>query len=746
MPTLGRLHITLLLLAIANMLPAIAAEDAWGILAIAIAAAGLSCAYAWWTNGARFPRWILHLVVVTATCHLLYEMFYPQTEATVHIVDLAHFIALLCCCKFFELHTYRDAGLVALISFLLMIISALVSASLIFGAVVVLDLTAGLAWIITFHTRRQAAAVQQRGQAALAATIGSTTGNEVRSTGDARLGPLRTALTCCFTVSLVGAIVFVSMPRGLSFGVFGRMRGSSLATVTGLSDVVELSSHAVIEDPSPVMRVRYTRGGLALTDASLVPYMRALTFGRYYQGQWRRTPTAYPQHITDTSAGRATPLTDGVTAVDLEEMIRQEVWLDAPGIGVLYAIYPPRAFGSSEIKVAELDRRDLVLKALDATNETPHYIVHSSPEDRAPRLDDARKPPRFWRDGRSSIPPRLRSLARELSAAVGNPADPKQHERIAIAFRNHLASDRFTYALDRGKRKTSDDPIEDFLFDNRKGHCEYFASAMALLCQSVGIRARLASGYCGGERNDAGDIYQFRQQDAHAWVEVYLPDKGWTIFDPTPASVVSPRTVDASWLSKPGRLMHYARFKWSTLIVGFDAENRSRAAQSFRAWFANLTGNKGEPKSLVETIESLLWGPDLLHMWQRVFYWLLLVLCAAFVLLTLRVLWIVSLMLGESLPGLTAKRAGSQRRSEAKFYDRLLLLLAHKGHVKPAQSTPREFAVALARSQDDLIHLPEITDWFYEVQYGGRSLSRDRWMRIKGLLQQLREDTSFGAA
>jgi len=300
------------------------------------------------------------------------------------------------------------------------------------------------------------------------------------------------------------------------------MHGSFPAAVTGLGDIVQLTDNAVIEDPSPVMRVRYTRGGRALGDASLVPYMRALTFGRYYQGQWRRTPTVSSQSIADTSAGRTTPLPREAPEADLEGMIRQEVWLDAPGTGVLCAIYPPRAFGSSEIKMAELDRRDLVLKTIDATSETPHYTVYSSPERRLPWRNDLRKPPRFWRDGRSSIPPRLRRFAQEMAAAAGNPADPQQHEYIATAFRDYLASDRYTYTLNRGQTQTNDDPIEDFLFDNRKGHCEYFASAMTLLCQAVGIRARLASGYCGGERNAVGDFYQFRRKDAHAWVEVHL--------------------------------------------------------------------------------------------------------------------------------------------------------------------------------------------------------------------------------
>ncbi|MFQ5503110.1 MAG: DUF4129 domain-containing protein, partial [Phycisphaerae bacterium] len=72
------------------------------------------------------------------------------------------------------------------------------------------------------------------------------------------------------------------------------------------------------------------------------------------------------------------------------------------------------------------------------------------------------------------------------------------------------------------------------------------------------------------------------------------------------------------------------------------------------------------------------------------------------------------------------------------------LLLAHKGHVKAEHVTPREFAAKLARSHPDMEELPEFTEWFYEVQYGGQPLERRRWERIKDFLQRLREDPSFG--
>ena len=77
------------------------------------------------------------------------------------------------------------------------------------------------------------------------------------------------------------------------------------------------------------------------------------------------------------------------------------------------------------------------------------------------------------------------------------------------------------------------DPIGDFLFRYRSGHCEYFATAMVLMLRSQGIPARFVTGFLGGENNRLG-YYIVRQSNAHAWVEAYLPDSGWTVFDPTP--------------------------------------------------------------------------------------------------------------------------------------------------------------------------------------------------------------------
>src|SRR5699024_1231471 len=95
----------------------------------------------------------------------------------------------------------------------------------------------------------------------------------------------------------------------------------------------------------------------------------------------------------------------------------------------------------------------------------------------------------------------------------------------------------FQYTLDLPK--TTGEPVEDFLFNTQRGHCEYFASSAVLMLRSIGVPARMVNGFLGGTWNDVGDYLTVRQGDAHAWVEVFVPKLGWIPFDPTPPLEIS---------------------------------------------------------------------------------------------------------------------------------------------------------------------------------------------------------------
>lgn len=740
MKPLGGLHLLLLGLALISMLPVVEAEQSWGVFTIAVSTAAMSYLFYRWPGHRRIPRAVLYLLIFAAVGYLIFEMFY-EDETTVHIIDLSHFIIFLACCKFFELNTYRDAGLIALISFLLMVISALVSASPLFGLALLVDMTIGVGWLIAFHSHREMDGVKARRRAALAGVAESSSTALVDVKHDFRRSRLPLTAACSGMLAVIATFIFVFTPRGWEGSIFGRIR--SLVSVTGFNDVVQLTSNAIYEDDSPVMRVRFSQNRETLTDDSIQAYMRGLTFDRYYGRRWNRTPTKSSLRADGGSDDSLAPLFP-LPHNDLSDpMIRQEVWLDSLGSGILFSMYPPLAFGSPDIDRIEMDREDHVLRTRSSSRKAAHYTV-LSPAQLTPEF--ARlfsQLPSGPRDGASNIPPRILEFAREFVLQVGNPGNPDEHGYIATQIADFLKSDRFEYTLHRGGRPGNADPIQDFLFKNRRGHCEFFASSMTLMCQAVGIRARLVSGYHGGEFNEAGGFFQFRKRDAHAWVEVFLRDRGWVIFDPTPSDTHRHRG-DQSLLAQIRQFVNHLQFKWSTMVVSFDASEREALAGGVRDWLTKLTQTDGQPKSFYATVKALLWGPNLPAAWLRILYWLLLVLCVTFGILTMRILWILSLMIREYLPIRRHRHPRLVRHPEARFYDRMVLLLAHKGHVKAEHVTPREFAAKLARSHPDMEELPEFTEWFYEVQYGGQPLERRRWERIKDFLQRLREDPSFG--
>ena len=154
----------------------------------------------------------------------------------------------------------------------------------------------------------------------------------------------------------------------------------------------------------------------------------------------------------------------------------------------------------------------------------------------------------------------LRSLAREVA---GQGTAWQQAQSI-----EQYLSQNYTYTLDLvGMR--SESPIDDFLFRTRRGHCEYFASAMVLMLRTLGIPARFTTGYLGGDYSPFEGYYVVRQRDAHAWVEAYVPDRGgWVTFDPTPPAG-RPVTRSSGWLHLASQAYDYVVFRWDRYVLTY---------------------------------------------------------------------------------------------------------------------------------------------------------------------------------
>jgi transglutaminase-like putative cysteine protease len=180
---------------------------------------------------------------------------------------------------------------------------------------------------------------------------------------------------------------------------------------------------------------------------------------------------------------------------------------------------------------------------------------------------------------------RTRNLARQLRQQAGDNA------AFVQAVLNYIIVQPFYYT--RQPPLLLDDPVDEFLFDSRRGFCEHYASAFVFLMRAAGVPARVVTGYQGGEMNPQSDYFIVRQSDAHAWAEVWLRGEGWRRVDPT--AVIPPgrienqqdlarifpqqaRTGTANWLKKLGRQLGFGwdriNHAWNQWVVNYNTRRQ----------------------------------------------------------------------------------------------------------------------------------------------------------------------------
>ena len=180
--------------------------------------------------------------------------------------------------------------------------------------------------------------------------------------------------------------------------------------------------------------------------------------------------------------------------------------------------------------------------------------------------------------------PRSVALARQWRREAGN--DAAGHADAAIGNRalEWITRD-FAYTLDVPLAGRNE--VDDFLFDRKEGYCEHFSSAFVVLMRAAGIPARVVTGYAGGYRNPLGGYWLVLRSDAHAWAEIWLPERGWVRVDPT-AAVAPERIYDTLADRQPGRIGNFnglvpmfnasdwMRRGWNDFVLGFNAQRQQR--------------------------------------------------------------------------------------------------------------------------------------------------------------------------
>ncbi|MCS7026819.1 MAG: DUF3488 and DUF4129 domain-containing transglutaminase family protein [Bryobacteraceae bacterium] len=310
-----------------------------------------------------------------------------------------------------------------------------------------------------------------------------------------------------------------------------------------------------------------------------------------------------------------------------------------------------------------------------------------------------------------ALDPRVRELALRLVAGLQDDA------ARASAIERHLAKS-YAYTTELPKREPAE-PVADFLFSRKKGHCEYFASSMVVLLRSLGIPARLVTGFQGGIFNPLSGWYLIRASDAHSWVEAWLPGKGWTTFDPTPPAAPQP-------LSLATRLQLYldaVQVFWQDWILAYDLDRQlnlvsaieqSRPRFSWQAWerrWAQLEGHlvlfgRRLRRLLPEAIQALVVGA---------------------VLFTLtRALWRKWRRMSERR---RLERGQAAASDAILLYQRMLATLQRRGVEKPPWLTPNEFAKLLPRPEISQL-VSEATAAYHELRYGQRQEAALRFAHL----------------
>jgi len=492
-------------------------------------------------------------------------------------------------------------------------------------------------------------------------------------------------------------MIFFLLPRVSAGYMSGATGGNDLAS--GFSDRVELGSIGQIQRSKTVVMHIAVDGD---PGGAYQFKLRGVTLDQFDGRNWA---SARDKRTLSRRADGSFNL-QGPENHSRGRVVHYRVAMEPLLSDVFFLLATPSTLKGNYRAVAEDGETDV----FDLDNEHPvtRYEADSvfrNPRDRGEREVSTYPPDILKRYLQlPAIGPRVQALAEQVTASVPSPIDK------ASAVENYLRM-HYGYTLQLPD-KTPKDPISNFLFERKRGHCEYFASAMAVMLRSIGIPSRLVNGFSGGEFNDLTSQYVIRESDAHSWVEAYIPGQGWMEFDPTPAA-------------EP-----YAHTKWERFLLYIDAMN-----SFWRDWIVNydlghqlkLTQDAGRgSRELVSHAQSwavgkyehaLAWarrvqgrvGPSAVKWVLRAFAVFLLLILAAGVP---RLLATLSRFRVARRPERAPQMAASI------WYQKMLKILARRGWQKAPAQTPEEFAAAIP---DEALkqQVTNFTEHYEHARFGG---------------------------
>ena len=292
----------------------------------------------------------------------------------------------------------------------------------------------------------------------------------------------------------------------------------------------------------------------------------------------------------------------------------------------------------------------------------------------------------------------------------------------------------FSYTLDLtdAVRLQGRDPVVAFLYDLHRGHCEYFAGAMTLMCQSLGMDARMVIGFQCSTYNEYGHYYQVSQADAHAWVEV-LTSRGWQTFDPTSGHEINANRT--SIIQRARSFLDFLEYTWANAVIAYGPDNRQDLITRVQSKAAAAAGSVR-----FAAIRDFFYGVGGWLATQIVGYVIIILSVAIIATIAYYFLERRKLRRRASRIGIDSLPPSAQQRlvRQLLFYSDLLRLLERHHITRPTNLTPMEFSYSLS-------HLPvesydtirRLTKLFYRIRYGHSEIDPGRQRRLANVITRL---------
>lgn len=678
----------------------------------------LAFGVSWFTPNERIrdPRWVRGWTIGLAV-FLAVQVLRGFAGGSI-LVLVIEFIAALQISRLFNRRGAREHQQIAALSMLQLIGATVLSTDLTYGFAFA-GFVVVTPWMLALgHLRAEIEAIHpseidgEADEEAVAKVLAS----------ERLIGPGFLAGTALLAVPLflMTGVLFVVFPRvGLGIFSFGRTPGQH---VSGFGANVELGSFGSIRsDPTVVLRV--TPPGLPESPMLFANLrMRGTSFDHYDGRRWTRS-----REFESESAGHQ----DGNYRIPLRmPTVRDEEWainldpLDEPVIflppNTVALGIPPRVVGGISVgRRISWIRASLDIRYEDADGLGLSYVAYTGDD---PHAYPPLLPSEGGADPYRQVPEgheRVAALAREWTEGA------EGEDAVIAALLSHLRdSGEYTYSLDMPAVDDDEEPLDVFLLEARRGHCEYFSTAMAVMLRTQGIPARNVTGFLGGRYNIYGGYYALSQGDAHSWVEVWRSGRGWVTVDPTPPArdMIRP---DPGWFGAVLDIIDALESRWADDIVSYDLHRQVSLFWQLRRW---MRGDRD-----VAEEQAARTGTTAASASSRIVPWKLMIFGAILLVLAWRLArWLRRRAREPSIADPNARRA-------VELFEALDKTLASLGWARPPGRTATEHADRLERAGfAETLLIRTIVDRYLAARYGGESLEPEELDRLRRAVRALR--------